>query len=89
MRPSIRVRHNRAKLLIFLPLMLAACATDYYGYSYRDWQSLDEAQREAAIREYDAMLEAERDEEYRRRFIDPLKESIIQRGVSGQGIYTR
>lgn len=70
------------RLGIVMSLALATgCAGRYYGYTETQWRNLNADQRETAIRDFDAIRKAERERVHRERFIEPVKQTVIDRGI--------
>ena len=68
--------------ILFLILAIQGCSTPYYGYSKEDWNSLSEEERIAIKKEYQSIIDSNREQQHK-DILDERTQSIIDRGVEG------
>ncbi|WP_455220199.1 hypothetical protein [Kaarinaea lacus] len=66
--------------LVIAALMLAGCATAYYGHSKEEWRKLSEEEKQAARGKYDEIINFKYRQEHEDQF-EERKQQAINRGL--------
>ena len=66
--------------LVIAALLIAGCATPYYGYSKEEWQKPSGEEKKMAQKEYEEIIQLKYRQEHEDQF-EQQKQKVINRGV--------